>query len=383
MPYAITRNPNNPYRLGPRRNTLKRRRNIPEPVPPIAFLMLGHGSQPVEWKTVPKGCVLVVSAKSGEPVMQRELSPKQLRFLDLANRDAILDPVHHKGELYKLFGPVSIFTEGDLYPDFHYSLLNYHPSKPYIHPKTGIPRISKPVINLSGIVKLEGDTPANPDLIESIKFVSSGPEYFKRGPKQGAIAPLILDPIDLDEQFFVSAEKDEELPDVSVLQSMSSEELNRKFKKFKIKVNPFAVDVLQAIDIPRMFKFSNNDSINSDWIDEIIQLDLEEFSEEGPRPSLVDATVVGYIEDILTEPLGFSQEYLFEKCGPGVYYNFICRSMESNSTTNPFQVTNATLQGISEAEGTRKHVVRKGYNGTAGRRENQRISLKTQRTNRL
>jgi hypothetical protein len=329
--------------------------------------------------------VLVVLAKSGEPVMQRELSPKQLRFLDLANRDAILDPVHHKGELYKLFGPVSIFTEGDLYPNFHYNLLNYHPSKSSIHSKTRRPIITTAVINISGLVKLEGETPANPDLIESIRFISSGPDYFKQGPKQGAIAPLRLDPVDLDEQFFVAADDDEELPDVSVLQKMSSEELNRKFKHVKTKVSPFAMDVLlQVIDIPQMFKFSNDDSINSDWIDEIIQSDLEEFSKEVPRPKVLGATVLDYIEDILTESLEITQEYLFEKCGPGVYYNLICRSMESNSTTNPFQLTNSALQGITEAEASRKHVVQKGYNRNPRKRQSRRVSGKTRkRTNRL
>jgi hypothetical protein len=62
--------------------------------------------------------VLVVSAKSGDSVYRSTYLSNQLKYLDLTNQKAILDPAHHRAELFKLFGPVSIFTEGDEYPEF-------------------------------------------------------------------------------------------------------------------------------------------------------------------------------------------------------------------------------------------------------------------------
>jgi hypothetical protein len=380
MPYAINRIPNNSYRVGRRTTTLKKNtHSIPlEPIPPVAFLMMGHGSEDVEYKTVPKGCILVVPTKSGEAVMQRNLSPNQLKFLDSANRTAILDPVGHKAELYKLFGPVSIFTEGEQYPDFVYTLLSYFSSKPYINSKSDMPRKSIPIIALSGLVKLEGDTPANPDLIESIRVISSGPEYFKQGSKEGVIKPLRLNPKILDVPLLLTNKK---IPELSIIQTMSTSDRNKAFKNTMTVLNPQAAKIIKELDIPQMFKFSNDDYINSKWIEENIQLDLEEYSKEGPRPASLGLTIGDYIGDILTEPLEFSQEFLFENCGPGVYYNFICRSMLSDfSEANPFQLTTAALHGISEAETRRKMVVRNGQGqGRRRRRQNQRVSAKTRK----
>jgi hypothetical protein len=383
MPNPINRIPNTSYRLGRRTTTLKRLREMSEPVPSIAFLMMGHGSEGVEYKTVPKGCVLVVPTKSGETVIHGTYSSNQLKFLDSANRAAILDPVGHKTELYNLFGPVSIFTEGEQYPNFDYTLFSYNPSQSYIDPKTGLSKLSTPAVTLSGVVKLEDDIPANPDLIESIRYISSGPEYFKQGPKSGVIAPLRINPKLLDEPLLLAKEN---LPDISVIKTMSSNERKKVFKDTMTVINPKAAKIIKSFELSKMYKFSNgfNGFLNSDWAEDNIQEDLEDYSKEKPRPMSLEMTVKDYIEYIFSdeERMDFTQEELFKECGPGVYYNFICRSIEDDSESNPFQLTTAALHGISEAETGRKKVVRNAQamrRGRRGRKQKQRVNGKTRK----
>jgi hypothetical protein len=283
--------------------------------------------------------------------------------------------VNHKAELYKLFGPVSIFTEGETYPEFHYTLFTYFSENSGKDPNTGMMVKIKPVLKLSGIVKLEGEIPADPLLIESIGRGSARRDLYKNKPTPGVIRPLVLFPEELEIPFFLV---DDEEPDIMAIENMSNDEFNNRFENSVITLNPDAYDLFMTEHllnlISGMFKFSNafnNNYLNPIWIKEIIEKDLKKFSEKNPKPELVTMTVGDYIEDLLTEPLEFTQEELFMKCGPGVYYNFICRTTRSDTNRNPFHLTKGALQAISEAETVRKNVVRKGYNGKGGKR-NQR-----------
>ena len=339
---------------------------VPALVPedkPNAFLIMGHGSELKEYKKVPKGCVLVVPTKSGEPVVQRTFSSNQLKFLDSANRTAILDPTHHKAELFKLFGPVSIFTEGDLYPEFYYSLFSYHPSRSYVNPRTGLQKQTIASAFLSGIVMLEGDAPADPLLIESIRHMSSGHEEFKKAPKPGTVIPRRFHEQLLATPLFIADEPVNRLslkgrPEGS--QEMNTSERKRLYKDIITRLNPEAANSIRKLRLPELFKFSSIPTADS--VDERIKEDLEDCSVERPRPVSISKTVGDYIQEILPEEnMTSSQEEVFEMGGPGVYYNFVCRSMSPNSEPTPFKLPTAAMHGIYEAESRRKTVVRNAY----------------------
>jgi len=324
---------------------------------------MGHGSELKEYKKVPKGCVLVVPTKSGETVVQRTFSSNQLKFLDSANRTTILDPTHHKAELFKLFGPVSIFTEGDLYPEFYYSLFNYHPSRSYVNPRTGLQKQTTASAFLSGIVMLEGETPADPLLIESIRHMSSGHEEFKKTPKPGTVIPRRFHEQLLTTPLFIADEPVNRLslkgrPEGS--QEMNTSERKRLYKDIVTRLNPEAANSIRKLRLPELFKFSSIPTADS--VDERIKEDLEDCSVERPRPVSISTTVGDYIQEILPEEnMTSSQEEVFEMGGPGVYYNFVCRSMNLNSEPTPFKLPTAAMHGIYEAESRRKTVVRNAY----------------------
>ena len=337
-----------------------------------AFLMMGHGSELKEYKKVPKGCVLVVPTKSGETVVQRTFSSNQLKFLDSANRNAILDPTHHKAELFKLFGPVSIFTEGDLYPEFYYSLFNYHPSRSYVNPRTGLQKQTTASAFLSGIVMLEGDAPAEPLLIESIRHMSSGHEEFKKTPKPGTVIPRRFHEQLLATPLFVA--------DEPVDREMNTSERKRLYKDIITRLNPEAANSIRKLRLPELFKFSSIPTADS--VDERIKEDLEDCSVERPRPVSISTTVGDYIQEILPEEnMTSSQEEVFELGGPGVYYNFVCRSMTPNSEPTPFKLTTAAMHGIYEAESRRKTVVRNAYltRKTSSKRKTSSIKRSSKR----
>lgn len=53
--------------------------------------------------TVPKGCILVVKAHSGDTTKSGEYEDNIISLLDPKNREIVFDPVSHKAELFNIF----------------------------------------------------------------------------------------------------------------------------------------------------------------------------------------------------------------------------------------------------------------------------------------
>ncbi len=87
-----------------------------------AYLLIGHGRElPPHEDTVPKGCTLVVKAGPCEVTYTR-FKP----FIKDPKYEKYLDPVKHIDQIIARYGPVAIFQEGDVYPNFEYSLIAFH-----------------------------------------------------------------------------------------------------------------------------------------------------------------------------------------------------------------------------------------------------------------
>jgi hypothetical protein len=99
-----------------------------------AYLLIGHGREnpplvekrttsifPLTRDTVPKGCTLVVKAGPCEPTYTNFRF-----FIRDPNYEKYLDPVKHIDQIIKRYGPVAVFQEGDIYPNFEYSLIAFN-----------------------------------------------------------------------------------------------------------------------------------------------------------------------------------------------------------------------------------------------------------------
>jgi len=131
MDVPVSNSPLSRIRRGKRVEPLNTGDNHPKKV----YTILGHGEEEVgERHTVPKGCILVVKAHSGDTVKTLDFHYNMIKLLDPKNREAVFDPVSHKIDLFEIFsadiqGAITghssaIYREGDTYNNFTYLLVN-------------------------------------------------------------------------------------------------------------------------------------------------------------------------------------------------------------------------------------------------------------------
>jgi hypothetical protein len=112
------------------------KRLIGNNAPETSYVMLGHGSELPHTKIVPEGCILVVNVHSGS----LNYIDNEILLNELFNPDTniSLDPITNYKEIVKAIkkanekngtNSLAIYREGDKYPDFQYTLLNYWDSK--------------------------------------------------------------------------------------------------------------------------------------------------------------------------------------------------------------------------------------------------------------
>jgi hypothetical protein len=96
-----------------------------------AYVIMGHGGEiQNSRKIVPPGCTLVVEVHSGEVNYVKNFD----KFVNYTNKSIFLDPINNYKELVKAISntqkSLAIYTEGQEYPDFDYTLLSYWPDGP-------------------------------------------------------------------------------------------------------------------------------------------------------------------------------------------------------------------------------------------------------------
>ena len=315
-------------------------------VPRIAFTVMGHGLETPEYKVVPKGCILVVPTASGKGTKAIVSITNNLLLMQMENRKIILDPLRHKKELYEMFGPVTIFTEGDLYPNFKYRLFGFYNARASARPS---------LLRQSGFIRINGDEPVNPLLVNTLlsdrsMFTGKNTQY-QKSPDIVKIRTLT------DEEFDIPLHLvDGMVPDVSNYDGMNNKTINTRFGGSVITINPAAEAIINRLNLPELLTFSNGleDTFTSAWLTKIVADDLDYFRESKPINSWAGVTVGTYLDELLSEEFVITQEELFELAGKGVYYNFICRNILQNGPVNPFKLSVVEMHSISEAETHRK-----------------------------
>lgn len=119
------------------RKQLNSKRLTGDSAPKTAFVIMGHGGEQTVKKIMPEGCVLVTQVHSGElnhsggtDIYARIFNyPAAIksRFLDpITNYEDISDTINlGRGTLYSNYTPLAVYREGDIYPEFIYTLLSY------------------------------------------------------------------------------------------------------------------------------------------------------------------------------------------------------------------------------------------------------------------
>ena len=334
-------------------NTLRHRLTVKRNnVPRVAFTVLGHGLEKSEYKVVPKGCILIVPTVSGQGAKAIKSITNNLVLMQMENRNFILDPLRYKKELYEMFGPVTIFTEGDLYPNFKYKLFGFYNSRA-IKPDSKVPSL----LRQSGVVRINGVEPVNPVLVDTLlsdRSVFTGKNtHYRKSPGIVKVRSLSHEEFDTPVHLV-----DGVVPDLSKYSGLGGKEIKRRFKGSVLTINPAAEAIINRLNLPELLQFSNGleDKFTSSWLAKIVANDLEYFTKSKPINSWVGVTVGIYLDEILSEEeFIITQEELFEQGGSGVYYNFICRTIsETNVPVNPFKLGVAEMHSISEAETHRK-----------------------------
>jgi len=323
-------------------------------VPPIAFTIMGHGIETVVYKVVPPGCILVATANAGDTVSSRSAIQNNLKLIDMKNRDYILDPLNHKKEIYKLFGPVSIYTEGELYPDFSYTLLSYY--KDLKLTDTATRRKGRyTIFKTSGITRIENKLPVDPLLIDRL----NNDYTFMSTVFESEIVPQI--PRNKFGGFSIYSNNilnypllfiNGRVPNLEKIKALSDDELESIFKNTPTQITNEAYRIIRDIKLEDLFKFSNAiDSLSQSSVRKEIHDDLRLYSEIKPRPFSIEMNIQEYIDFFLADDfLDFTQERIFKEAGPGVYYNFVCRSIPKNDEkVGKFKLKTSNLHRISNA----------------------------------
>lgn len=318
-------------------------------VPRVAFTVLGHGLEKPEYKVVPKGCILIVPTVAGAGIKKLEAIQNNLALMQMENRNFVLDPLSYKKEIYSMFGPVTIFTEGDLYPNFKYVPFGFYPSQVVLTKSGKKVKISS-FFSQSGVIRIRGQKPVNTLLIDTLKsdesFLTGKNKHLQDIP--GIVKIRIMTDEEFDTPLYLV---DGELPDISTYSELTDTEIEKRLKGHTITMNPAVEAIFSRLNLPELLKFSKGGGFNSDWLAKIIAEQIEFFKTVVPNDSWIYLTVGTYLDEILSDMFVITQEELFEKEGRGVYYNFVCRKItQDNAPVNPFKLGVAELHRIYEAE---------------------------------
>lgn len=327
-----------------KRRTLRLRPVNFAPVEKMAFTTIGHGAETTKFRTVPPGCVLVVAAKSGNSMPSTTGDNLQLKLMDINNRQIILDPLNNQKQIYDLFGAVTIFKEGDIYPEFEYDLLEYMGYRRAILGNGDRPRMLDARVSVSGAVAIDSSNPVVPRLQNSIVSRIMFDEGYANLPED-AVDPLEMSQKFINTPIFLVGGN---VPNVGkIMKTVDPRVASTTLDNFSV-LNPDAKAKILSLDISKFFQFSNLPS--RDWIRHTIQNLLDGFEQYKRRPILDSTLTIQNFLETIGRKCRITQGELFNVGGSGVYYNFVCRVRTNRN--------GALKQRIAEAEGHRKSLVR-------------------------
>lgn len=348
-------------------------------VPRVAFTVLGHGLEKPEYKVVPKGCILIVPTVAGVGIKKLKAIEYNLSLMQMENRNFILDPLTYKKEIYSMFGPVTIFTEGEQYPNFKYVLFGFYPSREVVL-KSGTKIKTPAFFSQSGLIRIHGQEPVNPLLIDTLKsdesFITGKNKHLQDIP--GIVKIRNMTDEEFDTPLYLV---DGALPDISKYSELTDTEIEERLKGHAISMNPAVEAIFNRLNLPELLKFSNGVKFNSAWLAKIIAEEIEFFKTVAPNDSWIYLTVGTYIDELLSNMFVITQEELFEQEGSGIYYNFVCRGItQDNAPENPFKLGVAELHRIYEAE-KRKVFLRNVLGGGRKRSRSRKLSASKSKRN--
>ena len=164
--------------------------------PSKAYFIGGHGSEGglttenrgnkkikhLDSFIVPKNCVIVSKAHPGEARLGQAMNTN-LRNLCFLDEDILKDPIQYSNEIINAVGSVKIFKEGDVCPNYSYTLSSHYPE--FFNKN-----VTQIIGNLSGVLDLENTNirsiMTNPAFISNPK-TTSGLSIINNGKKVDAI----------------------------------------------------------------------------------------------------------------------------------------------------------------------------------------------------
>ena len=282
-----------------------------------AYTVMGHGNEdPRQLYKVPKGCTLIVAAHSSEPAWLHEALARNIQVLYPENRSIILDPLKFKKDIFELLGSVAVYTEGEEYPNYIYSLLNYFPA---VEGDTRHILLPSGLINVSHVDK---------KLIYDI---------------DGALRDFSPD---------------------AVVRDDSEYKINGINTPLFIKgtFNPAAEQIIRSLRVPQLF--NNSMVMRPNEVDKILEKIIHYIKPKKLKYKYYN--IVNFIE-LLAGKLRISQKQIFDmvergKLSSGVFYNFVCRvtgkKLENSNLLLPVSKLAPEVKGrISEAAIQRRRLL--------------------------
>jgi hypothetical protein len=282
-----------------------------------AYTVMGHGNEdPRQIYKVPKGCTLIVAGHSSEPTFLHDILARNIQLLYPENHPIILDPLKFKKDIFELLGSVAIYTEGEEYPNYIYSLLSYFPA---------VEGDTRHILLPSGLINV---TQADKKLIYDI---------------DGALRDFS--------------------PDVPVTDN-SQYKINGINTPLFVKgaFNPAAEQVIRNLKIPQLF--NNSIVIRPNEVDKILKKLIQYIKPKKIKYKYYN--IVNFI-GMLSDKIKISQKQIFDmvergKVKPGVFYNFVCRvtgkKLEDSNLLQPVSKLAPEVKGrISEAAIQRRRLL--------------------------
>ena len=164
-----------------------------------AFMIGGHGSQNIKNQTtftVPPGCIIIAKGIPGQVTNTQHLS-----LICKNSIDILKDPLNHLEELYNNCGSIAIYKEGDICPNFHYTLTTYYSGSMITQNDSGILDLSVLVknrkecedlyLNLTNIKGINKNRLTSATYMEMVDYIVSLYKY-SLYPKSIEIREILL-----------------------------------------------------------------------------------------------------------------------------------------------------------------------------------------------
>jgi hypothetical protein len=305
--------------------------------PTNIYIPIGHGGERVgEKHVVPKGCILVVKAHSGDITLYGDVIRNAKAILNVDNKGIVFDPVSHKKELFSLLNSkdqssirdlsasnsTAIYREGDRYNNFSYQLFNKYPDS----------------IGTSGIISLQHST-TDTDFKEIDKeyLVNYDAKVFDKDTSGNYIYSTdvissLFSNSDAYTYFYTQQHIQDTLTFILVYLNLQKDGYTRIVSSQGKAQERVILDTLVGLECL--------DSVSDQEIEKFKALESRNIKDD-PRNKWIACLsniTLKTLCDFITSMTSITQADLFKdvKAGlikPGIFYNLICRKTEGTSET--------------------------------------------------